>query len=85
MAIDSAAKRKSVAAVGGTFFVGPVVVPDSSVSLFDRQVVGYGYGGIEVGAAIFATFVGIQGVSMTKPYATLAMTKPYAVLTMEIP
>lgn len=82
MAIDSAAKRKSVAAIGGTFFVGPVVVPDGSLSTFDRQVIGYGYGGLAASESVFATFVGIQNVSMSKPYATLSMTFPSATLTM---
>lgn len=50
MAIDSAAKRKSIAAIS-LICVGPVVVPDGTIGLFDRQVVGYGYGGIEAGDA----------------------------------
>ena len=50
MAIDSAAKRKSIAAIG-MIMVGPVVVPDAAFSAADRQVIGYSYSGIAAGAA----------------------------------
>ena len=54
MAIDSAAKRKSIAAIS-LICIGPVVVPDGTLAQFDRQVVGYGYGGILAGAPAAAT------------------------------
>ncbi len=48
MAIDSEAKRKSIAAIGAPY-VGPVVVPDSSFSQGDRQAIAYSYFGINAG------------------------------------
>ena len=45
MAIDTAVKRKSLAAVPLPH-LGPVVVPSGSLDQADRQAVGYGYAGI---------------------------------------
>lgn len=44
MAIDSAAKRKSIASVA--LALGPVLVPDGAISGTERQAVGYSYLGI---------------------------------------
>lgn len=46
MAIDTAAKRKSVSSVG-FIFAGPGITPDATPDVFWRQTAGYGYGGIE--------------------------------------
>lgn len=45
MAIDTEAKRKSIAAIG-IRQVGPVIVPDSTIAAADRQAIGYSYAGI---------------------------------------
>ena len=45
MAIDSAAKRASIVAIG-LCAIGPSVIPDGSFDQADRQTVGYGYYGI---------------------------------------
>lgn len=45
MAIDTAVKRKSLAALPLPH-MGPVVVPSGSLDQADRQAVGYGYAGI---------------------------------------
>lgn len=82
MAIDSAAKRKSVTAIG-SLFVGPAVVPDSSLSLFDRQVIGYGYGGIEVGGPATAGFIKVRNVSLSVGYATATLKTGHATATLK--
>lgn len=45
MAIDTAVKRKSLAAIPLPH-MGPVIVPSGSLDQADRQAVGYGYAGI---------------------------------------
>lgn len=50
MAIDSAAKRRSVAGIGFWLF-GPGVTPDATPDQFWRQCSGWSYGGILAGAA----------------------------------
>ncbi len=45
MAIDTAVKRKSLAAVPLPH-MGPVIVPSGGLDQADRQAVGYGYAGI---------------------------------------
>lgn len=50
MAIDSAQKRKSIAAIS-LYAIGPVVVPDGTIGQPDRQVIGYSYSGIAAGGA----------------------------------
>ena len=84
MAIDSAAKRKSIAAIG-LIMVGPVVVPDGSFDQSDRQVIGYGYGGILAGEAVntTATRVCIRNVSINIAPATTAMKIANATTTIE--
>ena len=83
MAIDSAAKRKSVAATGGSFFVGPVVVPDSSISLFDRQAIGFGYGGIEAGeVATVAGFILVRNATLKTGRATATLNTGRATATL---
>ena len=83
MAIDSPAKRKSVVAIG-LIMVGPVVVPDGSFDQFDRQVIGYGYGGILAGEAADTTagFICVRGSQLTAPYATASLTSPVATATL---
>ena len=49
MAIDTAAKRRSVGGVG-RFFRGPGVTPDATPDAFWRQTVGRSYGGITAGS-----------------------------------
>jgi len=49
MAIDTAVKRKSLAALPLPH-LGPVVVPSGGLDQADRQAVGYGYAGILAGA-----------------------------------
>ena len=82
MAIDSEAKRKSVAAIG-SLYVGPVVVPDGSLALFDRQVVGYGYGGIEVGEAATANCVCANSVSLGSSQAVVSLGVPGVSVALE--
>jgi hypothetical protein len=45
MAIDTATKRASIAAIG-LMRNGPTVVPSGSFDQADRQVIGYSYSGI---------------------------------------
>ncbi len=45
MAIDSALKRKSIAAIPISSF-GPVVVASGTIAQADRQVIAYSYAGI---------------------------------------
>ena len=82
--IDSAAKRKSVVAIG-LMMVGPVVVPDGSFDQSDRQVIGYGYGGILAGEAVNTTAnrVCIRNVSLNIAPATTAMKIANATTTIE--
>lgn len=49
MAIDSAIKRASIAAIAA-LAIGPSVVPSGSFDQADRQVIGYSYAGILAGA-----------------------------------
>ena len=51
MAIDSALKRASIAAIG-SLFIGPSVIADGSFDQADRQTIGYGYAGILAGAPV---------------------------------
>jgi hypothetical protein len=57
MAIDSARKRKSIAAISH-YAIGPVVVPDGTLISADRQVIGYGYYGIKTEVKIIVTLLG---------------------------
>jgi len=50
MALDTALKRQSAAAIG-LYPVGPTVVPSGAFDKADRQAIGYGYAGNLVGAA----------------------------------
>lgn len=45
MAIDSALKRRSIAAID-LQSIGPTVTPSGSFDAADRQVIGYSYSGI---------------------------------------
>lgn len=56
MAIDTAAKRRSV---GGVAFLplGPGVTPDATPDVFWRQSAAWGYGGIPAGTAADADVV----------------------------
>lgn len=72
MAIDSALKRKSIAAIG-LRVNGPTVVPDSTIDGADRQVIGYSFSGIPAGAggggAVLSTVFKSIVVSATgRPY-----------------
>ena len=51
MAIDTAAKRRSVAGVG-FFIVGPGVTPDATPGLAWRQQSGWSYSGIAAGSGL---------------------------------
>lgn len=62
MAIDSEAKRKSIAAIS-LYPIGPVVVPDGTIGDEDRQAIGYGYYGIAAdGGAGLTVPQGIQAI-----------------------
>ena len=52
MAIDSAEKRRAVAALAFGLFIGPGVTPNASPDQEWRQVVGYGYPGILADAPV---------------------------------
>lgn len=54
MAIDTPRKRMSVAAIS-LYPLGPVLVPDGSFAVADRQTIGYGYYGIIADVAIAET------------------------------
>ncbi len=82
MAIDSAAKRKSVVAIT-TLFVGPVPVPDASISQFDRQVSGYGYGGIAAAEVVAAGFICIRNGVLATASATASIGLTKATATLE--
>ena len=45
MAIDTEAKRKSIAAIAAPW-MGPVIVPDGTISGTEKQAIGYSYSGI---------------------------------------
>ena len=51
MAIDSEAKRKSIAAIG-LYAIGATVLPSGTFDEAQRQVVGYGYYGILAGEPV---------------------------------
>ena len=53
MAIDTAAKRRSVAHIGKVW-MGKGVTPDATPDQFWRQCVGWSYGGILASAAVAA-------------------------------
>ena len=77
MAVDSAKRRKSVVAIG-LMAVGPVVVADSSIDLFDRKVVGYGYGR---GAA--AGFIKIRNATLSTASASATLSTASATATLK--
>ena len=85
MAIDSTAKRKSIAAIG-MIMVGPVVVPDAAFSAADRQVIGYSYSGIAAGAAVdvSAGHICIRNVSLNIASATTAIKIAPATTSIEV-
>jgi len=63
MAIDSEAKRKSIAAISNPWN-GPVLVPDGTIAASDRQAIGWSYSGIAAaspGGISFSIF-GDQGI-----------------------
>lgn len=49
MAIDSALKRASIAAIGLSA-IGPTVIPSGAFDQADRQVIGYSYAGVLAGS-----------------------------------
>ena len=83
MAVDTKAKRASIIALGGAFFLSPSVVPDGTISQFDRQVAGYGYGGITAGQVATAGFVCLENITLTIPSASVSLTAPEATVTLE--
>lgn len=63
MAIDSEIKRKSAAQVGNV--CQPVtILPDSTIAKFDRQVIGWGYGGIVPVGEATKKFLALMGVGI---------------------
>ena len=72
MAVDTAKKRKSVAAIG-LIMVGPVVVPDSSIDAGDRYTIGYSYSGITINATPTAGFVSIGSIQLITPRAIVTL------------
>ena len=67
----------------GSPFVGPVVVPDSSISLFDRQAVGFGYGGIVAGeVATVAGFILVRNATLKTGRATATLNTGRATATL---
>lgn len=54
MAIDSAIKRASIAAIGAQF-IGPSVIPDGTIAQADRQTIAYSYAGILAGTPAAST------------------------------
>ncbi len=85
MAIDSVSKRKSVVAIG-LMVVGPVVVPDGTLATFDRQVIGYGYGGIAASTPSDTTAgtVCIRNASLLIASATTTIDIASATTTLNI-
>ena len=67
MPIDTARKRRGVAGIGYWLF-GPGVTPDATPDVFWRQSVGWGYGGIVVGAAVAAGAANIDTNSALSVY-----------------
>ena len=51
MAIDTATKRASIAAIG-LMAIGPSVIPTGSFDQADRQAIGYSYSGILAGSPV---------------------------------
>ncbi len=52
MAIDTAERRRAVAALSGAHSFGPGVTPNSSKDAEWRQQAGWGYSGISAGAPV---------------------------------
>ena len=69
MAIDTRKKRQAVASVGMPW-MPPAIVPDGSIDLFDRQVIGWGYGGVVAGEVATAGFVCVRNVQIKVASAT---------------
>ena len=61
MAIDTAAKRRCVAALAFMAF-GPGITPDATPDQFWRQTAAYSYGGILAGEAVANDGLSPQGV-----------------------
>ncbi len=83
MAIDTAAKRKSVAATGRKWRA-PILVPDGSLSQADRQAAGRSYSGILAAVAAIGGF--LAGVVTAEPslLGTVALQTSLAgIITVE--
>lgn len=84
MAIDSRIKRQAVISVARPWLPARIV-PDGTISQFDRQTIGHGYGGILAGEAVdtSAGFICARNAAVNKPTATSAINIATATASIE--